>query len=468
MKTCRLVRALLAFLVLTAAPFAVADGTAVVLDLDGAIGVATAEFIINGIEEAAERDATLVIIRMDTPGGLVNSMRDIISAILGSDVPVVTYVSPAGARADSAGTYILLASHIAAMAPTTHLGAATPVSLGGGDVGDDGKSGSDKDADSDSDSASDEDKKAPPSGSAMERKVMNDAISYIRGLAEAHGRNADWAEKAVTEAATLTASEALELNVIDVIAVDQAELLQKLNGRELKVNNRSVTLDTEALLIEKIEPGWRIKFLSTIANPEILLILIMVGVYGLWFEGSSPGAVLPGVVGVICLLLAAYALQVLPINFAGLALMIVGIVLIVAEAFVPSFGALGVGGIAAFIFGSIMMFDSGIPGFGISIAFVVGFAVVAGLLLLWMISYLVKLRRRGAVTGRESILAGTAIAMESFAGAGRVWLEGAPWAAVSKVPIEKDQRVTVTAIDGLTLEVEPASDSGAAETEHKT
>lgn len=468
MKTCRLVRALLAFLVLTSAPFAVADGTAVVLDLDGAIGVATAEFIINGIEEAAERDATLVIIRMDTPGGLVNSMRDIISAILGSDVPVVTYVSPAGARADSAGTYILLASHIAAMAPTTHLGAATPVSLGGGDVGDDGKSGSDKDADSDSDSASDEDKKAPASGSAMERKVMNDAISYIRGLAEAHGRNADWAEKAVTEAATLTASEALELNVIDVIAVDQAELLQKLNGRELKVNNRSVTLDTEALLIEKIEPGWRIKFLSTIANPEILLILIMVGVYGLWFEGSSPGAVLPGVVGVICLLLAAYALQVLPINFAGLALMIVGIVLIVAEAFVPSFGALGVGGIAAFIFGSIMMFDSGIPGFGISIAFVVGFAVVAGLLLLWMISYLVKLRRRGAVTGRESILGGTAVAMESFAGAGRVWLEGAPWAAVSKVPIEKDQRVTVTAIDGLTLEVEPASDSGAAETEHKT
>lgn len=468
MKTCRLVRALLAFLVLTSAPFAVADGTAVVLDLDGAIGVATAEFIISGIEEAAERDATLVIIRMDTPGGLVNSMRDIISAILGSDVPVVTYVSPAGARADSAGTYILLASHIAAMAPTTHLGAATPVSLGGGDVGDGGKSGSDKDADSDSDSASDEDKKAPPSGSAMERKVMNDAISYIRGLAEAHGRNADWAEKAVTEAATLTASEALEMNVIDVIAVDQAELLQKLNGRELKVNNRSVTLDTEALLIEKIEPGWRIKFLSTIANPEILLILIMVGVYGLWFEGSSPGAVLPGVVGVICLLLAAYALQVLPINFAGLALMIVGIVLIVAEAFVPSFGALGVGGIAAFIFGSIMMFDSGIPGFGISIAFVVGFAVVAGLLLLWMISYLVKLRRRGAVTGKESILASTAVAMESFAGAGRVWLEGAPWAAVSKVPIEKDQRVTVTAIDGLTLEVEPASDSGAAETEHKT
>lgn len=464
----RLVKALLAFLVLACAPIAAADGTAVVLDLDGAIGVATAEYIINGIEEAEERDATLVIIRMDTPGGLVNSMRDIISAILGSDVPVVTYVSPAGARADSAGTYIALASHIAAMAPTTHLGAATPVSLRGGDVGDDGNSGSEKDADSDSDSEPDEDKEAPASGSAMERKVMNDAIAYIRGLAEAHGRNADWAEKAVTEAATLTANEALEMNVIDVIAVDQAELLQKLNGRELMVNNRSVTLDTEALLIEKIEPSWRIKFLSMISNPEILIILIMVGVYGLWFEGSNPGAVLPGVVGVICLLLAAYALQILPVNFAGLALMIVGIGLIIAEAFVPSFGALGIGGIAAFIFGAIMMFDSGIPGYGISITFVVSFAVIAGLLLLWMISYLVKLRRRGAVTGKESILGSTGTAMESFTGAGRVWLEGAPWAAVSKVPVEKDQRVAVTAINGLTLEVEPASDSGAAEAEYKT
>lgn len=461
-------RALLTFVFLGSASLAQADGIAVELDLDGAIGVATAEYIVGGIEEAEERNATLVIIRMDTPGGLVNSMRDIVSAILGSEVPVVTYVSPAGARADSAGTYILLASHIAAMAPTTHLGAATPVSLGGKDVGDDGDSGKNKKPASESDSESDEAKDAPASSSAMERKVMNDAISYIRGLAEAHGRNADWAEKAVTEAATLTASEALEMNVIDVIAIDQAELFQKLNGRELEVNNRTITLDTEALAIEKIEQSWRIKFLSTIASPEILLILIMIGIYGLWFEGSNPGAVLPGVVGVICLLLAAYALQVLPVNYAGLALIIVGIALIVAEAFVPSFGALGLGGIVAFIFGAIMMFDSGIPGYGISISFVVGFAVIAGLLLLWMISYLVKLRRRGAVTGKESMLGSKGKAMESFSGAGRVWLEGAPWAAVSKVQIEKDQQVVVTAIDGLTLEVKPASDSGTAEAEFQT
>jgi membrane-bound serine protease (ClpP class) len=455
----RLMATIAAILVVGVAPFAKGEDVAVVLDLEGAIGVATAEYIINGIEDAEARDAALVIIRMDTPGGLVNSMRDIVSAILGADVPVVTYVSPAGARADSAGTYILLASHIAAMAPTTHLGAATPVGLGGEDVGDDDKQRSDQDEESE-DSA--------PSGSAMERKVMNDAISYIRGLAEAHGRNAAWAEKAVTEAATLTASEALEINVIDVIAANESELLQQINGRELTVNHRSITLDTEALVTEIVEPDWRTKFLSMIANPEILLILIMLGVYGLWFEGTNPGAILPGVVGVICLLLAAYALQVLPVNYAGLALNVVGIALIAAEAFAPSFGALGVGGIVAFIFCAIMMFDSGVPGYGISISFVVGFGVIAGLLLLWMLSYLVKLRRRGAVTGRESMLGSKGIAMESFTGAGRVWMEGAPWAAVSKIQIEKDQPVVVTEIDGLTLEVEPASDTGSAGVENKT
>ncbi len=469
MKMMRFVRALLACVVLGSTPLAQADGTAVVLDLDGAIGVATAEYIISGIEEAEERGAALVIIRMDTPGGLVKSMRDIITAILGSDVPVVTYVSPDGARADSAGTYILLASHIAAMAPTTHLGAATPVSLGGEDIGDDGGSDDEEESDSDSESESeDKEEDTRKSGSAMERKVMNDAIAYIRGLAEAHGRNADWAEKAVTEAATLTATEALEMNVIDLIAVDNAELFQKINGLEIEVNNRMITLDTEALVVERIEQSWRIKFLSAISSPEILLLLIAVGVAGLWLEGYNPGGIVPGVVGVISLLLAAYALQVLPVNYAGLALIIVGIVLIVLEAFVPSFGALGLGGIAAFIFGAIMMFDSGVPGFGISIAFVVSVAVVFGLFLLWMVTYLLKLRRRGAVTGKASILGGTGTAMESFSGAGKVWLEGEAWAAVSKVPIEKDQEVVVTAIDGLTLQVQPAAGVESTDAEFQT
>ena len=459
---------LFALSVLGSTPLAQGEGTAILLNLEGAIGVATAEYIIDGIEEAEDRGAELVIIRMDTPGGLVSPMRDIVKAILGSDVPVATYVSPDGARADSAGTYILLASHIAAMAPTTHLGAATPVALGGGWPGD--KDGSDDKDDSDDDKESDEkeEKDATDSGSAMDKKVMNDAIAYIRSLAEAHGRNADWAEKAVTEAATLTAAEALENNVIDLIATNQAELLQKINGRELKVNNLTVVLETESIEVETLEPSWRIKVLSAIASPEVALLLLMIGIYGLLFEGYNPGAVVPAVAGVICLLLAAYALQVLPVNYAGLALIIVGIVLIVAEAVVPSFGALGIGGIAAFIFGAIMMFDSGVPGFGISLAFVVGLALSAGLFLLWLVSYLVRLRRRGAVSGRASIIGGTGTAMQSFTGKGKVWLEGEAWAAVSKVPVEQGQEVIVRAMDGLTLEVEPASQPHRMQAEFQT
>jgi len=459
---------LFALSVLGSTPLAQGEGTAILLNLEGAIGVATAEYIIDGIEEAEDRGAELVIIRMDTPGGLVSPMRDIVKAILGSAVPVATYVSPDGARADSAGTYILLASHIAAMAPTTHLGAATPVALGGGWPGD--KDGSDDKGDSDDDKESDEkeEKDATDSGSAMDKKVMNDAIAYIRSLAEAHGRNADWAEKAVTEAATLTAAEALENNVIDLIATNQAELLQKINGRELKVNNLTVVLETESIEVETLEPSWRIKVLSAIASPEVALLLLMIGIYGLLFEGYNPGAVVPAVAGVICLLLAAYALQVLPVNYAGLALIIVGIVLIVAEAVVPSFGALGIGGIAAFIFGAIMMFDSGVPGFGISLAFVVGLALSAGLFLLWLVSYLVRLRRRGAVSGRASIIGGTGTAMQSFTGKGKVWLEGEAWAAVSKVPVEQGQEVIVRAMDGLTLEVEPASQPHRMQAEFQT
>ena len=435
-----------------------AEGTAIVLDLEGALGVATAEYIIGGIEQAEDQGANVIIIRMDTPGGLVTPMRDIVQAILGSDVPVVTYVSPGGARADSAGTYILLASHVAAMAPTTHLGAATPVSL----TGDGLSPGEDEEpvstSDEDSEESAEEDgasEQGSGSSTAMERKVLNDSISYIRGLAEAHGRNADWAEDAVRHAATLTATEALEMNVIDLIADNRAELLDAINGREVKVNNKSFTIDTEAVVIETIEPSWRLKILNAIASPEIAILLLMVGLYGLMFEGYNPGAILPGVAGVICLLIAAYALQVLPVNYAGLALIIVGMILIIAEAFVPSFGALGLGGIVALIFGSIMMFDSGIPGFGISITFVVSLAVAMGGILLWLVTYLLKFRRRGAVSGRERIMSGTGIAMESFVGDGHVWLEGESWAARSKVPITKDQHVNVSAIDGLVLDVEP-------------
>ncbi|HSD70251.1 MAG TPA: nodulation protein NfeD, partial [Woeseiaceae bacterium] len=440
---------------------ATASELALRLEIDGAIGVATAEYLLGGLQQAEERGAALVILQMDTPGGLVEPMRDIVQAILTSPVPVVTYVAPGGARADSAGTYILLASHIAAMAPTTHLGAATPVALGGGDQPDPptplnrGKPPEEPSGEGAEDDGSEQ---TPGAGSAMERKVMNDAIAYIRGLAEAHGRNADWAEDAVVNAATLTAKEALEKNVIDLIAANEAQLFEAINGREVRVNQQMVALQTGDLVVEAIEPGWRLKVLSAIASPEIALLLMLVGIYGLVFEGWNPGAIVPGVVGVICLLLAAYALQVLPVNYAGLALILVGFAMIIAEAFMPSFGALGLGGIIAFIFGAIMMFDSGVPGFGISVAFVIVLAVVFGGLLLWMISYLVKLRNRGAVSGRGSIVGGIGKAMHDFTGNGKVWLEGEAWQAFSSQPVAKGQDVVVRELDGLVLRVEPVAD----------
>lgn len=444
---------LVALILVFSAVSAQADGNVVVLNIKGGIGVATAEYILSGIEHAETSGAELIIIDMDTPGGLMAPMRDIVQAILGSSVPVATYVTPAGARADSAGTYILLASHVAVMTPTTHLGAATPVALGGDDATP--KNSDDEESDDDAEAA-------PPAGSAMGRKVLNDAIAYIRSLAERYGRNADWAEKAVRDAATLTAREALEQNVVDFVAKDHAELLRLVDGYEVEVDSEAITLATNDVVMEEFEPSWRIKVLSVIANPEIVLLLGVIGLYGLMYEGWNPGAIVPGVVGIICLLLAAYALQVLPVNYAGLALIIVGLALMTAEAFAPSFGALGIGGIAAFVFGSIMMFDSGIPGFGISIAFVLALAAVFALLFIWLISYVLKLRMRGAVTGRDSIIGGIGTAMHGFTGEGKVWLEGEAWTARSSVAIEKNQHVVVRAMDGLVLEVELTAEPGDA------
>lgn len=407
----------------------------IALEISGPIGVATADYLSAGIEYAEDNGAELVIVKIDTPGGLVKPMREIVQGILGSSVPIAAFVTPAGARADSAGTYILLACHVAAMSPTTHLGAATPVPLMSG-----------------APAKGDEDEQKAP---AANQKVMNDAVSYIRSLADRYGRNADWAELAVTEAATLTATEALEQNVIDMVATDRAELLKMVDGRDIEIAGAVRTLATNDVAVEFFEPNWRIRLLSVISNPEIVLLLGLIGLYGLMYEGWNPGAIVPGVVGAICLLLAAYGLQVLPVNYAGLALILVGIALIVAEAFAPSFGALGVGGIAAFVFGSIIMFDSGVPGFGISIAFVVTVALVFAVLLIWLLSYLLRLRRRGAVSGSESIVGGTAKAMEDFDGDGKVWLEGEAWHAKSHVAVNKDEQLIVTRLDGLTLEVEP-------------
>ena len=415
-----------------------ARSTVVELQVKDGIGVATADYVQSGINHAVDIGADLVIINMDTPGGLMKPMRGIVQDILASPIPIAVYVTPAGARADSAGTYILLAAHIAAMTPTTHLGAATPVPLVGGNEGDQ--------------------EDGPDSTPGLDRKVMNDAVSYIRGLAERHGRNADWAEKAVTEAATLTASEALENKVIDFIAADRDGLLEQLDGHEVEIAGAVKTLSMTDTDIETFEPDWRIRLLGVISNPEIVLVLGLIGLYGLMYEGWNPGAIVPGVVGAICLLLAAYALQVIPVNYAGLALIVVGVALMVAEAFAPSFGALGIGGVAAFVFGAIIMFDTDIPGFGISYAFVIGIAVVFAALVIWLVGYLLRLRRRGAVSGRGSIVGGVATALEDFTESGKVWLEGEAWHAHSTVPVRKDQQVIVRTLDGLVLEVEPVAE----------
>jgi len=461
MKTISLLTAIVLSLFATAAH---AQGNVVVLEVEGGIGVATADYVISGIEHATETGAQLIIIEIDTPGGLMGPMDDIVKAILGSSVPVATYVTPAGARAASAGTYILLASHIAAMAPTTRLGAATPVSLTGDNATPQDKGDKPDDSKSDGESESDEET-APeaPSGTDLERKVLNDALAEIRSLAERYGRNAEWAEKAVLEAATLTASEALEQNVIEFVATSRADLLKQIDGYEVEINEQPVTLATSGVVVEEYEANWRIKILSAIANPEIVLLLGLIGIYGLMYEGWNPGAIVPGVVGVICLLLAAYALQVLPVNYAGLALIIVGLALMTAEAFAPSFGALGLGGIAAFVFGAIMMFDSGVPGFGISVAFVVGLAIIAALLIIWLVGFILKLRRRGAVSGRDSIIGGVGSALEDFTGDGKIWLESEAWLARSAVPIAKDQEVRVIDMDGLVVVVEPISESSAGD-----
>jgi membrane-bound serine protease (ClpP class) len=450
----RVVTILIAAILAVAAVPAQADSNVVVIEIKGGIGVATAEYVLSGIEYAETSGAELIIIQMDTPGGLMGPMRDIVQGVLSSSVPIATYVSPAGARAASAGTYILLASHIAAMNPTSHVGAATPVALGGGDgsPSQPGEQSSDDDTDS-----------ALPSVSAMERKALNDAVSYIRSLAERYGRNEDWAEKAVRDADTLTAHEALEQNVIEFVADDRAELLRLIDGYEIEIGGKTVTLATTTAVIEAYEPSWRIKILSTIANPEIVLLIGLIGLYGIMYEGWNPGAILPGVVGVICLLLAAYALQLLPVNYAGLVLIIVGIALMVAEAFAPSFGALGFGGVVAFAFGAIMMFDSDVPGFGISIKFVLGLAIAFALAIIWLIGYLLKLRRRGAVSGRDSIIGGIGTALYNFTGEGKVWLEGESWTAHSDIAVAKGQQVSVRQLNGLVLEVEPITESNAGD-----
>src|SRR6516225_2674431 len=427
-------------LALPGAPAAAAE-RAIVLEIDGAIGPPIADYITRELNAVRSGDASLIVLRMNTPGGLDTSMRKIISAILASPVPVATYVAPNGARAASAGTYIAYASAIAAMAPGTNIGAATPVQFGGNPL-----------FPSDQKSQKDE-KKSGDSADTETRKIVNDATAYIRSLAAVSGRNADWAADAVRSAASLPAAEALSLHVIDVIADDVPDLLRKIDGREVTIAGKPARLATAGLEVETRPPDWQTELLMLVTNPNVAFILMLIGVYGLIFEFLSPGAVAPGLIGAISLLVALYALAFMPINYVGAALVLLGVALMIAEVHIGAFGALGVGGIAAFIIGAVMMFPAQVPGFSLSHGVVAVTALGSAALLLLALAAVLR-RRRPVVTGHEALIGAEGEAVSWQNGEGRVRVKGEIWLARSDVALTAGSRVKIVGRDGLVLHVQ--------------
>lgn len=417
------------------------------VEVDGAIGPAMSRYVEKSIREASEQHSSLVILRMDTPGGLDSSMRAIIKAILAAPLPVVAYVAPSGARAASAGTYILYACHVAAMAPATNLGAATPISIGGDSGG--------RDTAAQGKPEANQSQQPAESQSASERKATNDAVAYIRGLAQMRGRNADWAESAVRGAASLSSQEALAQKVIELIATDESDLLRQLDGRRVQLIGGNVLLHTRDATILRVEPDWRDRLLMVFTHPTIAYGLLLIGIYGLLLEGYNPGAVLPGVVGALSLIVALYAFELLAVNFAGLALLILGAGLIVLEFFMPAFGSLGIGGVVAFVLGSIVLFDDRNQGLYIALPIIAGLAV-AGALIIGTIAWLAsKARRRPIATGAEAMLGGIVeiVALGTDHCVARYG--GELWNAQAESALQAGQAARIVGIDGLMLRVRP-------------
>ncbi|MNX81937.1 hypothetical protein D3C86_1136450 [compost metagenome] len=426
-----------------------AAGSVVVLTVNDAIGPANADYVVRGLTRAVTEGAQLVVINLDTPGGLDTSMRLIIKAILASPLPVASFVAPSGARAASAGTYILYASHIAAMTPGTNLGAATPVQIGGlpGTAPEPPRSPTTPTTD----------KNSPPElQDTLTRKQINDAAAYIRGLAQLRGRNADWAEQAVRESLSLSADEALKLKVVDYVANDVADLLKQLDGKSLNVAGQTLKLSTAGATLIDHAPDWRTQLLAVITNPSVALLLIMIGVYGLMFEFMNPGSGVGGVLGGICLLLGLYALQLLPVNYAGVGLILLGLAFMIAEAFLPSFGVIGFGGVVAFVVGAVILMDTDVPGFGIPLTLIIGMALTSALLLMTLVGMALKARRRALVSGDAGLVGSLATVTGLLPGlpmSGWVQLQGEKWQVRSNSPLRLGQQVRVVARKGVLLDV---------------
>jgi membrane-bound serine protease (ClpP class) len=430
-----------------------ADRFATLIELKGPIGPAMSRYVEQSLADASSQRSAVAILQMDTPGGLDTSMRDIIKAILASPVPVVTYVAPSGARAASAGTYILYASHLAAMAPATNLGAATPIMIGG--------EPSTPPAVPSINPSDDKKQKSPQEtapGTAIEHKAVNDAVAYIRALAQLRGRNADWAEAAVREAASLSAGDALEQHVIDIVAKDVPDLLQQLQGRKVKAADHETVLETRGLALRSIVPDWRTRVLLLLTHPTIAYGLLLIGIYGLLLEGYNPGAVLPGVAGTVALLLGLYGLQLLEVNYAGLALMALGIGLIIAEFFMPAFGSLGVGGLAAFVIGSIILFDNRASGQRVALPLIVGIAVAGGLVIVTIGWLAARARRRPLSAGVETMIGAPVEAVSDCQVQCVVRYGGELWNARTASPLRAGQQARIVKVAEMTLWVEPQQD----------
>lgn len=416
----------------------------VVVDVKGAIGVGTVHLIDEAFAQARAARAGLIVLRLDTPGGLVTATRDIIQAILASPVPVAVFVAPSGARAASAGTYISYAAHLAAMAPGTHLGAATPVQIGAPPISPQPEKPKEGEG---------------AGGGAMERKITNDAVAYLRSLAQMRGRNADWAEKAVREAATLTAEEAERERVVDLLATSVADLLDRVDGRRVRTSDGEHVLATRHARLVVVELGWKARVLAVLTDPNVAFILLMIGVYGIIFEFMSPGHIAPGVVGAICLVVGLMALSVMPLNLAGVALLVAGLAMMAAEVFLPGFGVLGVGGAAAFLLGGLFLFDPAGADIDVSVAWPLLIAAVAtnALLLFGLVSMIMRVRRRKVVTGAEQMIGLEGEVLDWQAGEqggrGRIRVHGEIWSARANQPLGAGTRVRVDRRDGLTLHV---------------